>query len=98
MAVTRKTFSVKIRTRLSYDELDNLCGQYCRAPYSIHLGGLDTTTKIACKLMLIACTDPVDRDRVKAVFAMRGAHVNKSGTATGVPANSDNDAPPDRAA
>jgi hypothetical protein len=93
-----KTFSVKIRTRLSYDELDNLCGQYCRAPYSIHLGGLDTSAKIACKLMLIACTNPEDRDRVKAVFAMRGAHVNKGSTMMAAPANSDKGTPPDRAA
>jgi hypothetical protein len=77
MTATR-TFSIKIRTRLGYDELDNIVGQYCRAAYGIHFGGIDNTVKIPRKLMVISCTDPADRDRIKAVFAMRGAHVEKA--------------------
>lgn len=68
-----QTFGIKIRTRLSYDELDSISAQYCRAAYRIHLGDLDTTLKVPRKTMVILCEDAGDRDRIKAIFAMRGA-------------------------
>lgn len=68
-----QTFGLKIRTRLSYEELDNILAQYCRGAYGIHLGGLDTSGKIPVKTMIIACEDIADRERIKAIFAMRGA-------------------------
>jgi hypothetical protein len=77
-----RAFGLKIRTRLSYDELDNILSQYCRGTYRIHLGGLDTTTDIVRKMMVIMCDDIEDRDRIKAIFAMRGA-VNKPAEKSG---------------
>ena len=68
-----KTFGLKISTRLTYEELDSILAQYCRSTYRIHLGGLDSTTAIIRKIMIIVCDNHEDRDRIKAIFAMRGA-------------------------
>ena len=68
-----RTFGLKISTRLTYEELDSILAQYCRSTYRIHLGGLDTATAIIRKIMIIVCDDHEDRDRIKTIFAMRGA-------------------------
>jgi hypothetical protein len=79
-----RTFGLKISTRLSYDELDSILAQYCRGTYGIHLGGLDSTSAIMRKQMIIVCDNTEDRDRIKAIFAMRGA-VKKPGEKTASP-------------
>jgi hypothetical protein len=63
----------KIRTRLSYEALDNILAQYCRKTYQIILGGLDTSGGIPRKIMVLAFEDDADRARVRHVFAVRGA-------------------------
>jgi hypothetical protein len=77
-----RTFGLKISTRLSYDELDSILAQYCRGAYSIHLGGLDSSSAVMRKQMIIACDNTEDRDRIKTIFAMRGA-VKKPGEKPG---------------
>ena len=64
---------LKIRTRLSYEALDNILGQYCRGGYQITLGGLDTTGKFPRKIMILAFADAEDRERARHVFTVRGA-------------------------
>jgi hypothetical protein len=63
----------KIRTRLSYDALESILAQYCRKSFDIALGGLDTTSKLPRKIMILGFEDVEDRDRVRHVFAIRGA-------------------------
>jgi hypothetical protein len=64
-------FGLKIRTRLSYEELDNVLGQYCQAGYSISIGGLDDAGAMRKKIMLLSFEKVEDRDRLKTLFAAR---------------------------
>ncbi len=66
-------FGIKIRTRLSFEELDNVLGQYCQAAYSIAIGGLDDSKAIRKKIMILTFEKAEDRDRLKALFAARAA-------------------------
>lgn len=64
-------FGFKLKTRLSFDELDNVLGQYCRAPYALHVGGLDDSGSVRRKVMVLMFDDVEDRDRIKLLFARR---------------------------
>ena len=46
-------FGFKVKTRLSFEELDNVLGQYCQASYRISIGGLDETGSVRKKIMII---------------------------------------------
>jgi hypothetical protein len=72
-AVMARVNGFKIRTRLSYEALDNILAQYCRKTYQIILGGLDNSGNMPRKIMVLAFEDEEDRVRVKHVFAVRGA-------------------------
>jgi hypothetical protein len=81
-------FGLTIKTRLTYDELDNVVGQYCQGEYSISLGGLDESSASRRKIMLVWFDKIEDRDRLKSFFAMRtgqpappGMPMPKPGTA-----------------
>jgi hypothetical protein len=67
------SFKLKIRTRLSFEELDNVLGQYCQSTYGIAIGGLDDTSAIRKKIMILSFDKVEDRDRLKALFAARSA-------------------------
>lgn len=66
-------FGLKIRTRLAFEELDNVMGQYCQAGYSIAIGGLDDSGPVRKKIMILYFEKSEDRDRLRALFAARGA-------------------------
>ncbi len=66
-------FGFKVKTRLSFEELDNVLGQYCQALYHISIGGLDETGAVRKKIMIIYFEKIEDRDRIKHLFAVRKA-------------------------
>lgn len=66
-------YGLKIKTRLSYDGLDNILGQYCRGAYYIGIGGLDETSALARKIMILRFAEEADRNRIKHVFTARKA-------------------------
>ena len=68
-----RLIGLKITTRLSYEALESILGEYCQKSYEIALGGLDTTGKFPRKIMVIGFEDQDDRNRVHRVFAARGA-------------------------
>ncbi len=72
-------FGITIKTQLTYDELENVIGQYCRGGYSISLGGIDDSRNGRRKIMLVWFEQTEDRDRLRAIFAVR------SGKASGMP-------------
>lgn len=66
-------FSLKIRTRLTFEELDNVLGQYCQGTYSIGIGGIDDSGTVRKKIMILTFDKAEDRQRLKALFAARAA-------------------------
>ncbi|MCA0201555.1 MAG: hypothetical protein LCH56_12065 [Proteobacteria bacterium] len=64
-------FGFKVKTRLSFEELDNVLGQYCQASYRISIGGLDETGSVRKKIMIIYFEKQEDRERIKHLFAVR---------------------------
>jgi hypothetical protein len=65
----RKAF--KLKTRLSFEELDSLVAEYARRPYQITLGGIDEVGSIPAKIMIIRFDDPEDYERLRILFARR---------------------------
>ena len=86
-------FGLKIRTRLAFDELDNVLGQYCQAGYSISIGGLDDAGAVRKKIMVLHFEKAEDRDRLKALFAARRGGASAMRGAGGGPAEIDADEP-----
>lgn len=83
MAQQAQRFGLKIRTRLSFDELDNVLGQYCQASYSISIGGLDDAGQTRKKIMLLSFEKVEDRERLKALFAARRSPAPGTGMGRG---------------
>jgi hypothetical protein len=66
-----KLFGLKIKTRQSYEGLDSILAQYCRAKYYISIGGLDEGSDIPRKIMILSFVDEEDRNRIKHFFSVR---------------------------
>ncbi len=66
-------FGLKIKTRLSFDELDNVVGQYAQGGYAISIGGLEDTGGVRKKIMIIFFDKAEDRDRLKHLFTVRAS-------------------------
>jgi hypothetical protein len=64
-------FGLTVKTRLSFDELENVISQYCQGEYSISLGGLDESKNTIRKIMYVWFAQEGDRDRLRTFFAMR---------------------------
>ena len=64
-------FGMTVKTRLSFDELENVVAQHCQGEFSISLGGLDDSGAYPRKIMLVWFTQLEDRDRVRRFFDMR---------------------------
>ncbi len=64
-------FGLTVKTRLTFDELDNVISQYCQGEYSISLGGLDESKASRRKIMLVWFDKMEDRDRLRQFFASR---------------------------
>lgn len=75
-----KLFGLKIKTRQSYEGLDNILAQYCRGTYYISIGGLDETSDIPRKVMILSFVEEEDRERIKHFFSVRkGAKAPSAG-------------------
>src|SRR5690242_1241455 len=72
LAMTQR-FGMTVKTHLSFDELDNVIGQYVQGPYEISIGRLDESGKHRRKIMIIWFDQEVDRHRMRAFFAARRA-------------------------
>ena len=64
-------FGLTVKTRLTYDELENVVSQYSQGEYSISLGGLDESRASRRKIMLVWFEKIEDRDRLRSFFALR---------------------------
>ena len=64
-------FGLTVKTRLSFDELDNVVSQYSQGEYSISLGGLDESKNTRRKIMYVWFAQEGDRDRLRMFFAAR---------------------------
>lgn len=64
-------YGMTVKTHLSFDELDNVVGQYAQGSYQISIGGLDDTGKVRRKIMIIWFDLPDDRQRMRLLFAAR---------------------------
>ena len=64
-------FGLTIKTRLTFDELENVVSQYSQGEYSISLGGLDESKNTRRKIMYVWFAQEGDRDRLRTFFAMR---------------------------
>lgn len=74
-------FGFKIKTRLSFEELDNVIGQYSQAPYQITIGGMDESGPVRKKIMIIYFEKLEDRERIKHMFLAKAAKVPMGGAA-----------------
>ena len=72
-------FGLTVKTRLSFDELENVISQYCQGEYSISLGGLDESATSRRKIMLVWFEKMEDRDRLRLFFATRTGQPNGPG-------------------
>ncbi|MBL8643965.1 MAG: hypothetical protein JNK21_08520 [Rhodospirillaceae bacterium] len=66
-----KLFGLKIKTRQSYEGLDNILAQYCRGTYEISIGGLEDVNGVARKIMILSFAEEEDRNRIKHFFSVR---------------------------
>jgi hypothetical protein len=66
-----KRYGMKIKTRLSFDELDNVVAQYSRGSYQIAIGGLDEGGSVRRKIMHTWFKQEEDRQRIRLLFAAR---------------------------
>jgi hypothetical protein len=89
MAQQTQRFGLKIRTRLSYEELDNVLGQHSRAGYSISIGGIDDAGTVRRKIMILSFEQSEDRDRLKIFFAARRSAAGLRGQGPGASAAPD---------
>ncbi len=68
-------YGMTVKTHLTFDELDNVIGQYAQGPYQISIGGLDDSGKTRRKIMIIWFDLQEDRTRMRMFFAARrGTH------------------------
>lgn len=72
-----RLFGLKIKTRLSYEGLDNILGQYCRGSYEISIGGLDEANGVNRKIMVLSFVEEGDRERIKHFFSVRAGGKKK---------------------
>ena len=70
----------KLRTRLSFEELDSIVAEYARRPYAISLGGLDSSGSILAKFMIIRFEESEDCERLRLFFARRLAPMQAANT------------------
>ncbi len=64
-------YGMTVKTHLSFDELDNVVGQYAQGPYQISIGGLDESGKVRRKIMIIWFDQELDRQRMRMFFSAR---------------------------
>jgi hypothetical protein len=64
-------YGMTVKTHLTFDELDNVIGQYAQGPYQISIGGLDDSGKVRRKIMIIWFDLQDDRTRMRQFFAAR---------------------------
>ncbi len=64
-------YGMTVKTHLTFDELDNVIGQYAQGPYQISIGGLDESGKTRRKIMIIWFDQESDRVRMRQFFAAR---------------------------
>ncbi len=62
-------YGMTVKTHLTFDELDNVIGQYAQDPYQISIGGLDDFGKTRRKIMIIWFDQEDDRQRMRLLFA-----------------------------
>lgn len=66
-------FGLKAKTALTFDEFDNVIGQYARGAYQISFGGLDDTGKTRRKIMIVWFSLEEDRRRVRTLLMERSS-------------------------